>query len=81
MAVLTRVGLFQQRFPSPTLCIITVADRRSTHSTGTLSLTNGGPAGAIWVYLGTCVGMSTVVISMAELASMYLLSSLLTSPW
>jgi hypothetical protein len=40
-------------------------------STGTLSLTNGGPAGAIWVFLGVCFGMFTCVLSMAEMASMY----------
>ncbi|KAI1947706.1 hypothetical protein LOZ12_003156 [Ophidiomyces ophidiicola] len=39
-------------------------------STSALSLTNGGPAGAIWVYLGVCVGMFTVVLSMAEMASL-----------
>jgi amino acid permease len=40
------------------------------NSTGTLSLTNGGPAGAIWVFLAVCFGMFTVVLSMAEMASM-----------
>jgi amino acid transporter len=39
-------------------------------STGTLALTNGGPAGAIWVFLGVACGMFTVVLSMAEMASM-----------
>ena len=34
-------------------------------------MTNGGPAGAIWVYLIVCFGMFTVVLSMAEMASMY----------
>ncbi|KAF7511450.1 hypothetical protein GJ744_004639 [Endocarpon pusillum] len=37
--------------------------------TGTLSLTNGGPAGAIWVFLGVCFGMFMCVLSMAEIAS------------
>jgi len=37
--------------------------------TGTLALTNGGPAGAIWVFLGVAFGMFTVVLSMAEMAS------------
>jgi hypothetical protein len=41
------------------------------YSTGAYSLTNGGPAGTIWVFLGVCVTMSTVVLSMAEMASMY----------
>lgn len=39
-------------------------------STGTLALLNGGPAGAVWVFLGVACGMFTVVISMAEMASM-----------
>lgn len=38
--------------------------------TGTLSLTNGGTAGAVWVFLGVSVGMFSVVLSMAEMASM-----------
>lgn len=38
--------------------------------TGTLSLMNGGPAGAIWVFLGVCVGMLMVVLSMAEMAAL-----------
>ncbi|EAS33740.3 amino acid permease [Coccidioides immitis RS] len=38
--------------------------------TAALSLTNGGPAGAVWVYVGVCVGMFTVVLSMAEMASL-----------
>ncbi len=42
-------------------------------STGTLALTNGGPAGAIWVFLAVAIGMFTVVLSMAEMASMYTL--------
>ena len=48
--------------------LATAADR--FHSTGTLSLTNGGPAGAIWVFLGVICGMFTVVLSMAEMASL-----------
>ena len=44
-----------------------------TLSTGTLALTNGGPAGAIWVFLAVAIGMFTVVLSMAEMASMYVL--------
>jgi hypothetical protein len=39
-------------------------------STGTLALTNGGPAGAVWVFLAVACGMFTVVVSMAEMASM-----------
>ncbi|EEP81888.1 predicted protein [Uncinocarpus reesii 1704] len=38
--------------------------------TAALSLTNGGPAGAIWVYAGVCTGMFTVVLSMAEMTSL-----------
>lgn len=52
-------------------CQLFEANYPSLDSTGTLSLTNGGPAGAVWVFLGTCVGMGTVVVSMAEMASMY----------
>jgi amino acid permease len=39
-------------------------------STGTLALLNGGPAGAVWVFLAVACGMFTVVLSMAEMASM-----------
>jgi hypothetical protein len=42
----------------------------NSYSTGAYSLTNGGPAGTIWVFLGVCVTMFTVVLSMAEMASM-----------
>ncbi|KAJ9667320.1 hypothetical protein H2201_002521 [Coniosporium apollinis] len=37
--------------------------------TGALALTNGGAAGAIWVFLAVAVGMFSVVVSMAEMAS------------
>ncbi|PSK55252.1 Choline transport protein [Elsinoe australis] len=37
--------------------------------TGVLSLTQGGPAGAIWMFLATCFGMFFVMLSMAEMAS------------
>jgi len=33
-------------------------------------LQNGGTAGIIWVYLATALGFGTVVLSMAEMASM-----------
>lgn len=39
-------------------------------STGTLVLTNGGPAGAIWVFVAVCCGMGASVLSMAEMASL-----------
>lgn len=45
------------------------------NSTGALALTNGGIAGAIWVFLGVCFGMFSVVVSMAEMASMYVIRS------
>ena len=35
-----------------------------------IPLLNGGTGGAIFVYLGTVVGMGFVVVSMAEMASM-----------
>lgn len=38
--------------------------------TSVFSLSNGGPAGAIWLNLFVCCGMSTVMLSMAEVASM-----------
>ena len=38
--------------------------------TGALSLTNGGAAGAIWVFFAVAIGMFSVVVSMAEMASM-----------
>jgi choline transport protein len=41
-----------------------------SNSTGTLSLTNGGTAGAIWIFLVVCFGMFFVMLSMAEMASM-----------
>lgn len=50
------------------LHIATAVDR--SNSTGTLSLTNGGPAGAIWVFLAVICGMFTVVLSMAEMAAL-----------
>ncbi|PNS17723.1 Choline transport protein [Sphaceloma murrayae] len=37
--------------------------------TGVLSLAQGGPAGAIWMFLTTCFGMFFVMLSMAEMAS------------
>ncbi|KAF2395912.1 amino acid transporter [Trichodelitschia bisporula] len=37
--------------------------------TGAYSLMNGGPAGVVWVFLAVCVGLFTVVLSMAEMAS------------
>lgn len=40
------------------------------NSTSASSLANGGPAGNVWVFLGVCVTMLTVVLSMAEMASM-----------
>ena len=36
---------------------------------GVLSLPNGGTAGSVWVFLAACCGMSFVVLSMAEMAS------------
>lgn len=38
-------------------------------ASGVFSLTNGGTAGAIWMFLITCFGMSFVMLSMAEMAS------------
>ena len=35
-----------------------------------MSLTNGGTAGGIWIFLAVCFGMFFVVLSMAEMASM-----------
>ncbi|KAF2112082.1 amino acid/polyamine transporter I [Lophiotrema nucula] len=35
-----------------------------------ISLSNGGPAGGIWMFLAVCFGMFFVVLSMAEMASM-----------
>jgi choline transport protein len=33
-------------------------------------LVNGGPAGLIWLYIWTFVGMTFVIASLAEMASM-----------
>jgi choline transport protein len=38
-----------------------------------IPLTNGGLGGAIFVFLGTSIGMGFVITSMAEMASMYVL--------
>jgi amino acid transporter len=35
-----------------------------------ISTLNGGPAGAIWLFFITCIGMFFVTLSMAEMASM-----------
>jgi len=35
------------------------------------SLNNGGPAGAIYMYLVCCVGLMLSTLSLAEMASMY----------
>ena len=35
-----------------------------------MSLSNGGPAGGIWMFLVVCCGMFFVTLSMAEMASM-----------
>jgi choline transport protein len=35
-----------------------------------IPLTNGGLGGAIFVFLGTSIGMGFVITSMAEMASM-----------
>ncbi|KAF2094578.1 amino acid transporter [Rhizodiscina lignyota] len=37
--------------------------------TGIFSITNGGTAGAIWMFVVTCFGMFFVMLSMAEMAS------------
>ncbi|PSK34494.1 GABA-specific permease [Elsinoe australis] len=38
--------------------------------TGTYTLANGGIAGTVWMFVATCFGMFTVMLSMAEMASM-----------
>nr|POF22393.1 putative amino-acid permease c15c4.04c [Quercus suber] len=38
-------------------------------ASGVFSLTNGGTAGAIWMFLAVCFGMTSVMLSMAEMAS------------
>ena len=38
-------------------------------ASGVFSLTNGGTAGAIWMFLAVCFGMFFVMLSMAEMAS------------
>lgn len=40
------------------------------YSTLFIPLTNGGPGGAIVMFLVTTIGMGLVVVSMAEMASM-----------
>jgi len=45
----------------------------SVSSIVALSLMNGGTAGGIWMFLVVCVGMFFVVLSMAEMASMYVM--------
>lgn len=38
-------------------------------ASGVFSLTNGGTAGATWMFLAVCFGMTFVMLSMAEMAS------------
>jgi len=40
------------------------------NSVGILSLPNGGTAGAIWMFLITCIGLYFSTLSLAEMASM-----------
>lgn len=40
-------------------------------ATATFGLTNGGTAGAIYIYIFTFVGFGMAIVSMAEMASMY----------
>jgi hypothetical protein len=40
-------------------------------SVAVFGLSNGGTAGLIYVYIGTFIGMAAVVVSMAEMGSMY----------
>ena len=42
-----------------------------SHRTATFGLTNGGTAGAIYIYIITFIGFGLAVVSMAEMASMY----------
>jgi amino acid transporter len=52
------------------LChIIAQADTGHT-STLSIPLLNGGTGGAVFVFLGTALGMGMVILSMAEMASM-----------
>lgn len=41
-----------------------------------ISLSNGGTAGGIWMFLAVCFGMFFVMLSMAEMASMSVASAL-----
>jgi len=45
-------------------------------STATFGLTNGGTAGAIYIYIFTFFGFGMAIISMAEMASMYDIASM-----
>lgn len=36
-----------------------------------LGLANGGTGGAFWTFVAVCVGMFSMAVSMAEMASMY----------
>ena len=58
------------RVKSSLYCTVDAKNINCPYSTGTLSLTNGGPAGAIWVFLAVCLGMGSSVLSMAEMASL-----------
>ncbi|KAL5114625.1 hypothetical protein ACEQ8H_007470 [Pleosporales sp. CAS-2024a] len=50
--------------------MILMATWETVLTTLIIPLTNGGPSGAIFVFMGTAVGMGFVITSMAEMASM-----------
>ncbi|KAF2766876.1 amino acid transporter [Teratosphaeria nubilosa] len=50
--------------------MVLMATWEAQFSASTFSLTNGGTAGAIWIYVGTFVGFLAAIASMAEMASM-----------
>lgn len=52
----------------PSVVVVTVADL--PNRTLSIPLTNGGPGGAIVMFLVTAFGMGLVIVSMAEMASM-----------
>lgn len=52
---------------SPVSDLATITDMAD--STGTYTLTDGGLAGTCWMFVFTAVGMFTIMLSLAEMAS------------
>lgn len=47
------------------------SSRLNLNSSALFGLTNGGTAGIIWTYLASFIAFIPIILSMAEMASMY----------